>query len=120
MSGARRGPDNFFYMRESPVTAIATPIILSGLDQTRPHCFAGVQFFSDAGGTTPATPTTGTVTVEIKSINTELFEPAPGGTIIADAPTTISWAANTLAVQVTPAAVDVASHYKLVVTCNET
>lgn len=118
--GGRRGPNGIFSYKESPITVIGSAITISGIDMNKPHCFAGVQFFSDSGGTTPATPTAGTMEIEIKTINTNLFEPAPGGTILGSEPLTVSWAANTKEVRATPANVDVATHYKLVVTCNET
>lgn len=117
--GSRRGENKFVSVHESAVTAIGANIELDGIDMMRPHCFAGVQFFSDAAGTTPAVPTVGSVVIKVKTLNTQLFEQLVDGTITAAAPASVSWAANTTAVKAEPTGVDVATHYKLVVTCNE-
>ncbi len=107
-------------LHESPVTAIGSVIILSGIDSTKAHCFAGIQFFSDSAGLIPVVPTDGTVTITIETTNTELDEATPAGTIQAITPVTVSWAANTQIVTATPADMAGAAFYKLVVTCNET
>lgn len=119
MSGSRRGANPLFSHTASPVTAIGDTITLAEIETVKTHCFAGVQFFSDAAGLVPAVPTTGQVAISIKTINSLIFEPAPGGIIPANLPSTISWAANTMEVRVIPSGIDVATHYKLVVTCNE-
>ena len=117
--GARRGTNRLFIVQESAVEEIATPITVD-VDVARPHCFAGVQFFADDEGTIPATPGAGVVDIAIKTLNTEIFEESPGvSTIQGPTPTTISWAANTQQVRATPSGITVATHYKLVVTCNE-
>lgn len=119
--GARRGPNEILSFKESPVVTVSTEIILSSLDSVKPHCFLGVKFFSDAGGTTPAVPGAGTVTITIQTINSEpLFELPPDNLIDLTNQTTISWASNTKAVKAVPSGVTVATHYKVVVTCNET
>lgn len=121
MAGARRGTNKTFSLAISDISPVGNVIDLPGIDASKPHCFLGVQFFADASGSAPAVPTVGSVVIEVKTINTTpLFEPVPGGTINASAPTTISWAANTIRVRATPSGVDVATHYRLVVTCNET
>jgi hypothetical protein len=119
MGSARRGTDKLLDIHESAVTDIDTTITMLGLDMGRPHCFVGVQFFSDSAGTTPVVPTLGTVTVKIKTYNTQRFELMPESTINAGDPTTISWAANTVAIEVIPSSIDVASYYKAVLTANE-
>lgn len=119
--GARRGTDKLFSQVVSDVTPIGDPVILTGLDLSKVHCFAGVKFYANAAGTTEAVPTVGSVAITIQTINTEpRFEAGPNNDIDASAPTTVTWAANTQTVKATPAGIDVATHYKLVVTCNET
>lgn len=117
----RRGPNRIFSVIESDVTPVASPIVLTGVDTVRPHCFAGVQFFADAQGTIPAVPGAGTVAVTVQTINTApVSEIIPDNVIDATAPTTLSWAANTQQVTATPTGITVATHYRLVVSCNET
>ncbi len=118
--GARRGANEAVKFVESEVVAVGTIITLSELDITKLRCFAGVQFFSDAEGTIPAIPSAGTVQIEIQTINTmPVFELAFDHVIIASAPTTVTWAANTQSVRATPTGVTGVTHYKLVVTLNE-
>lgn len=104
---------------ESDVEAVADTIILDGLTEEMPHCFIGVQFFSDAGGTTPATPGAGTVAVTVETLNNEpVFEAVPDSPIDATAPTTLSWAANTKRVRLVPTGITTATHWKAVWTGN--
>ena len=116
----RRGPNKLMHYQESPVTPVGDPVTLASLDQVKPHCFAGCQFFSDAEGTTPVVASTGTVTIEVKTINNNIFEPISGGIVDAASPSTVSWAANTKEVKAIPEGIVTAAYYKLVVTCNET
>jgi len=121
MGGARRGPNILMTDFISPIVAVGTPITITNVDTVKPHCFAGVQFFTDSSGSTQAIPGAGTVVITIKTFNTDpVFEPTPAGTITGAAPVTISWAANTLDVKATPSGITVATHYRLIVTCNET
>ncbi len=118
--GARRGANEAVKFVESAVVSVGTVINLSGLDITRLHCFAGVQFFSDAEGIIPVIPSAGIVRIEIQTINTApVFELAADHTIVASLPTTLTWAANTQAIRAIPIGVIGATHYKLVVTLNE-
>lgn len=118
--GSRRGANKTFSLHDSAVVEVDTEIILEGTDLGNPHCFAGVQFFSDADGETPVVPSAGEVVIKIKTINnTPNFEPIPVGVIDASDPSTLSWAANTTAVKATPTDVTGATHYRLVVSCNE-
>lgn len=120
MSGARRGRNEGIDVHQSDITPVGDTITLDNLNPVRPHCFAGLQFFADASGETPATPGAGTVQVNVRTINTTPnFEPTPVGTINAAAPETLSWAANTISVRATPTGITTATHYRLVVTCNE-
>lgn len=114
---ARRGGNNLVSVYESEITAIADPVTLTGLDMSRTHVFAGIQFFADELGTTPAVPTNGSVIIEASDFNTQRFYKK--GVIDAETPDSIQWNANALSVRATPAGVTVATHYKLVVTCNE-
>lgn len=108
-----------FVVVTSDIAAVNSAIILTAIDAKRTHCQIGVQFFANAAGTVVATPALGTMTVEIETLNTTPVREALGSTISASAPTTLSWIANTIKVKVTPSGVDVATHYRIVVTCNE-
>ena len=109
-----------FTLLESDIVPVGDTITISAPDATQPHCFAGVRFFSDDTGT-PVVPSAGTVAITIETINTEpVFEAIPANVINADAPLTISWAANTKRVRATPAGIVGATHYKLTVTANQT
>ena len=119
MTGARRGTNSLVVIHESEVTPIGDQLILPDLDMSKVHCFLGVQFFTSIDGDIVATPTTGTITIKIKTYNTNLFELMPEGSINAASPSTINWAANTIAVLVVPSNIDVATHYKAILTCNE-
>lgn len=114
--------NKFFTLIESDITPIATIIDMEQIDTIRPHCFAGIQFFADAEGTTQAIPTVGTVLIEVQTRNiVPVFESIQNGTLDLTQPlSTVSWAANTVRVRATPTGVDVATHYRLVVTCNTT
>lgn len=118
--GARRGTNKTMSFSESPIFAVNDIITLEDLDVVRPHCFAGVQFFSDSNGLVPVTPSAGLIEIYVQTVNsTPVFELVPNH-IEALTPTTISWAANTKGVRATPSGIEGASYYKLVVTCNET
>ena len=109
-----------FELHESDVTAIATPVTLAGLPTDLPHCFVGVQFFDDAGGTSVVVPGAGTAAIEIVTINnTPVLEAINGSPMDATAAVTLNWDGNTLSVKVTLAAITVATHYKVVVTANK-
>ncbi len=121
VSGSRRGANKSLAFFESETFAVGDIITLGELDITKPHCFAGVQFFSDAEGTLSVSPSAGTVLIEIQTVNTApVFEPALNNLITVNAPTTVSWACNTQSVRATPAGITGAAFYKLIVTCNET
>jgi hypothetical protein len=119
MSTSRRGPNKTISIHESDVTAVGSGVIVEGIDMGRPHCFLGVQFFDSEDADTPAVPTTGTISIKIKTYNSNVWELFAEGNFSAANPATISWAANTIAVWITPSSIDVATHYKAIVTCNE-
>jgi len=110
-----------FALIESPIVTVGTTIDLEGIDAVKPHVFAAVQFFADALGATPATPGAGTVTITVETVNnTPILESPPEAVIDATDLTTVDWGANTKRVIATPAGITVATHYRLIVTCNET
>ncbi len=119
--GARRGTNKTFSLFTSDIVAIGTEIILDGIDTSKPHCFVGAQFFADDQGAITAIPLAGSVVVKMQTLNTApAYEDPPGGTIYPATPVTLSWAANTTKVKATPTGIDVATHWRLIVTCNET
>jgi len=119
MQGQRRRANNITQIHRSDVTPIADPIVINGLVMEYPNGFVGVQFFSDAAGTVSAVPTAGSLTAQIKTINTGLFEDFNGNVIDASHPRTLNWTANATDFQITPTGIDVATHYKVIVTINE-
>lgn len=112
---------------ESALVPVANPIEMDlGLDFAHlTKYFLGVQMFNGSGALTVASA--GEFTVQIKTLNTLLYEPiegkagAPKATIRADAPTTNTWTANTIAVRVTPTMVSGQGvvNYKVVLTANK-
>lgn len=118
--GSRRGPNKTVALYESDPAPIGDPIELDGLEISNPHGFAGVKFYADANGDTEATPTAGTATIEIKTLNTDpRWESFPDNVIQASGPRTVGWGANTTRVRATPDSINVATHWRLVVTLNE-
>ena len=111
-----------FTLTKSDIVAVSVTIDLDGIDSVKPHCFAGLQFFTGVPGSfTLATPGVGTVTITIQTINSvPVFEAIPSGVIDVTSYATVSWAANTVRVKAVPSGLTVATHYRLVVTCNET
>lgn len=121
MPAARVIENQTFTLIESEIVPVGDVIDLDKIDAVKAHCFVGAQFFADANGDAPATPGAGTVTIEILSINNDpVFESPPSDVIQAANPTTLDWAANTIRVKATPNGITVATHYRIVVTANET
>ncbi len=91
----------------SDVTAIASAITVDWIDPSKPHCFAGLQFFSDAAGETPVVPTAGSVAVAVVTVNSypnsDSIEDSPID--ISGAEFTVSWDANTKSVTFTPTSI---------------
>lgn len=118
---ANRVENKTFTLIESEIAAVGDAITLDGIDAVKPHVFAGVQFFADSAGAAAATPGAGTVTLTIETVNTTPVTESPQNSIIdATDIKTCDWAANTQRVIATPAGITVATHYRLIVTCNET
>ena len=110
-----------FTLIESEIVAVSVDTILDGIDTSKPHCFVAAQFFGDAEGTTVVTPTAGLLVINIQTVNnTPVFEKIETVTITASSPVTLDWSANTKAVRALVAGIATATHYRLVVTCNET
>lgn len=85
-----------------------------------PHVFVGVDFFDDAGLTTPGTATGGTVTITVRTRNSTTFVDLLDGVINATAPDVKSFAANPLIVRATPSGITGVTHYRVTVTANRT
>ena len=112
-----RGSVDDFKHFESDVEIVANTIILNGLNPRLIHCQIGVQFFSDAGGTTPAVPGAGTIGVDTKTLNTDVFELTPSASIDATAPATLIADLPIKEVRAIPTvAITTATHWKLIVT----
>ena len=121
MTGGRRGTNKTFTLIESDIVTIGSVINLGNIDTSKAHCFVGAKFFANADGDVQAIPDAGTITIEVETLNTSpVLEEIPDAIINAAAPCTRSWAANTRRVVATPDGITVASHYRIVVTCNET
>ena len=94
---------------------VANPITINTLyDYTR--CFASVDFLNSSG--VRVTPGAGTVTITVKTRNTNEFVTIQNNVIDATAISVPNWAGNTIAVRATPAGVTVATNYQLTVSCN--
>lgn len=110
-----------YIIHTSEIVAVTAEIIVEELDTSKTECYCGLQFFSDAAGTSPVTPSAGTAVVSVRTVNThpEYEALAGGGSIDATAPTTQSWDGNTRTVRVVPSGISGANYYRAVVTCNE-
>lgn len=107
---------------QSDVVAVDTALTIDFIDPALPHNFVGFQFFSDAAGTTPVTPSSGTVDIGVGTINSypEQDSVTAQQVDLADGDFTVSWAANTVNITATPDSVVGASYWKMKVTCNLT
>ena len=118
---ANKQENEQFTLIESAIVIVATEIDLDQIDAVKTHCFVGVQFFADAQGEVSATPGAGTVTITVQTVNgLPVSEAIPNNVMNAAAPVTLDFAANTVRVNAVPSGVTVATHYRIVVTCNET
>ncbi len=102
----------------SNIEIVANTIQLEAVSPTIPHTFISVQFFADAAGAAPATPGAGTVTVTVRTINSQVFEAIPDNVIDATAILTISVNANVEEILLVPAGLTVATHWRAVVSQN--
>lgn len=105
----------------SAIVTVGTEIVLDGIDSSKTHCFIGTQYFDDAAGTMVASPTGGKVTLAVETVNSApVFEPFTGDIIAPAAIFTASVAANVNRVKATPLTISGATHWRIVVTCNDT
>lgn len=113
---------NRFEARQTEVTEISGGALVLDLlaDRSRVHNFAGVVFYSDAGGETEVQPSAGTATFQVSLVvQPQAFQDVING-IVADLtkPCQVDWAGNTVTVRVTLAGIVGASHCRLIVAGN--
>lgn len=114
---------NGFRREVSEIRPVASVLEIIGLPPDVNHCFLGIQFFADAAGEHRVIPEAGIGTVTIETVNNEgAHEAIPDNAITASSPTTVSWAANTLSVKVTPTSISGGgvTHWKAIWTGNRT
>lgn len=111
-SATEQRGQTFVYFHSAPVASTIEHLTL--YDYTR--CFASVDFF-DASSVRVA-PSAGTVTITVKTINTNEFIAVMDNVIDATNITVPDWAGNTVAVRATPAGITGATTYQLTVSCN--
>jgi hypothetical protein len=80
------------------------------------HCFLSVQMFNVSG--VQIVDSAGTFTLSVMPINSAQYEVPSVSVIDATAPTTLSWAANTLKIKIVPASLSDTVTYKVVATSN--
>lgn len=121
VSGSVRKPtDRDIRILNSDVEAVADTIELEGVAPSIPHTFIGVKFWTSAAGTTLATPGAGTVTVQVRTINSQIFEDIPDNVIDATGATTISVNGNVEEIRLVPAGITTATHWSAHVSQNRT
>ena len=84
-----------------------------------PHVFIGIELLAADNGA-QSTASAGTFTIHVQTYNSKFWEPIPSNTITAATQVTRSWSGNTYAIRVSPASLDVATHWRIVVTGNRT
>jgi hypothetical protein len=109
----------------STIVPVGDTIDLDNIDAANPHYFAGLEFFADSHGDTPATPSAGTVTITARSINSPNYMQNPSGStgvnvIDLTAYEDLAFEGNYQAVRVIPSGIVGATHYRLNVSCNKT
>ena len=108
-----------FTLTESIIDTVTTPIDLEGIDATKPHCSAGIQFFDDAEGLIVATPSAGNIQVRYQTVNTVPVREKPTPIKVpAGAPETLVWTGNTISVRSSPFGVIGANFYRMRIVCN--
>ncbi len=112
----KAGAVNDFKHFESDVEVVADTIIIDGLDPKLHHNHIGVQFFSDAAGLVPAVPGAGSINVDLKTLNTQVFEPAPTTNIPGTGPITLDNDFPAIEYRGVPTGITTATHWKMVVT----
>jgi len=107
-------------MVEGGIVAVTDGVQLEiELDPSYRHSFAGVEFYSDAEGTTPVTPSGGTVTFELKTpLQPNAFQSFTLNAISAASADQVNWGTNALAVRATLSSVVGAAYARLRATMN--
>lgn len=106
---------------ESPVTAVSEGSTIDlNVEPSFVHNYAGVVFYSDAEGTTVATPSAGTATFTCQVVvQPQGFQAVPDNALdVTTLPDQVDWAGNTEVVRVTFTGVTGASYAKLIVAGN--
>lgn len=110
------GPGKNFIHVESASATPADTVLLDDLHYCFPHNFLGVQMFDAQGDRVVASA--GEFQIQVKTLNTQVYEDVPEPAIDATAPTTVSWDGNTTGVRVVPSGVTDVASWKLVLTMN--
>lgn len=109
--GTEKRGQTYVYFQDD---VIANTITINTLyDYTR--CFASVDFFNGAVRTAP---TAGTVTITVKTRNTNEFIAIQDNVIDATSITVPNWSGNTVQVRSTPSGITGVTNYQLTVSCN--
>lgn len=104
---------------ESEVIAVSVGSITIATNDLRPRNFAGVEFYSDAEGTTSVTPTAGNITFTAElSVLPEVFQDITGGTVTATSNASVNFAGNPTRVRATFSGITGADFARLRVTQN--
>ncbi len=85
------------------------------------HHFVGVEFFSDAEGDTPVTPSGGTYLIEVETKELSGVYQAPGSnSITAATPESVTFAGNPLSIRFTPSTITGAAYFSIKLSSNRT
>jgi hypothetical protein len=107
---------------ESPITPVATTIIIELVDPRRTHCFAGVVMWTDDTASTAAAPTAGKVVIEVMTTdNPQAWEAASGSPIevLIAKRRQVSFAGNAMQLRGVPSGITAdATHWQIIMTCN--
>ena len=89
------------------------------VEETYRHCFAGIEFYSDANGNTSVLPSAGSITFSIRTANQPNgFQTFPSNVVDPTAPDQVNWAANTQLVRAVITGITGATHARMIATCN--
>jgi hypothetical protein len=94
------------------LTGGAVTLEISGVDVDKRHCYAAVDYYSDAAGT-PATPGAGTETYTYKTSVQPNAEQSAGAALNSADQVQISWTTPTTYAKCVLAGVTVATHVRL-------
>jgi hypothetical protein len=84
------------------------------------HCFLSVRMYDDAdpAAATQIVDSAGTFTLSIQTVNAGVYESPAVAVIDATAPTTLSWAGNTLKIKIVPDSLSDTVVYEVIATAN--